>query len=122
MAVGASVLRGQGSRLPVLGAVCLHDADERVADRQRREQALSLARAINSAEAQVVSRTGRYQPLAQLGPLPTVPEGLDRRLYTDGDGYIYSIKDSRDPCRFGIFSDQYGTLYPLSPTRPLIAS
>src|SRR5688572_16979352 len=101
---------------------CLHDDGETQANRVRREQAISLARAINAAQGQAVERTGRYQPLPQLGNLPAAPDGFVLRLYADEDGYIFSIKDSRDACRYGIFSDQHGTLYQLSPTVPLVAS
>jgi hypothetical protein len=62
------------------------------------------------------------KPLSQLGPLPETPSGFVVRLHTDGEGYIFSIKDDRDACRYGVFSDQQGTLYEASPTLPLIAS
>ncbi|HET7694536.1 MAG TPA: hypothetical protein VFK57_02420 [Vicinamibacterales bacterium] len=32
-------------------------------------------------------------------------------LYAGADGYIFSIKDTLDPCRFAIFSDSAGVLY-----------
>jgi hypothetical protein len=101
---------------------CLHDADETPVNRIRREQALALARAINAAQGQAVERTRAYQPLNELGALPATPEGFVLRLYAGQDGYIFSIKDDRDACRYGIFSDQHGTLYQSSPTVPLIAS
>jgi hypothetical protein len=110
--------RGQGSVI----ARCLHDDDETPSNRARREQARALARAINAAQGQSVERTRRYQPLSQLPSLPEAPEGFVVRLYTDGDAYIVSIKDVRDACRYGIFSDEHGFLYESSPTVPLVAS
>ena len=106
----------------LVGARCRHDAYESAADRTRREAALTLARAINAAEGQAAQRTRRYQPLQQLGSLPPTPDGFILRHYTDGDGYIFSIKDDRDSCQFGVFSDQKGFLYISSPTVPMIAS
>ena len=122
VAVAIHVLRAQDLRALTGAGACLHDADTTTPNRARRDQAIALARAINGAQAEAARRTGRYQALPQLGNMPPTPPGFDLRLYSDGDGYLFSLKDSRDPCRFGIFSDQYGTLYQLSPTRPLIAS
>lgn len=116
--VASSGVRGQVAS----GARCLHDEDETGADRMRREQALSLARAINAAQGQAMQHTKRYQALAQLGNLPPTPDRFVVRLYTDGEGYMFSVKDDRDACQYGIFSDQNGFLYQSSPTPPLIAS
>ena len=107
----------------LFAARCLHDdGGGSQADRARREQALLLAREINAAQGRAIQQTKRYQPLQQLGKLPETPAGFVVRLYTDGEGYAFSIKDDRDACRYGIFSDQQGTLYQASPTLPLIAS
>ena len=117
--LSASGIRGQ---FPVTAPRCLHDEDETQANRLRRERALTLARAINTAQGQVVQRTGRYQQLTALGSLPSAPDGFEVRLYTDGAGYLLSVKDSRDSCRYGIFSDQNGFVYQMTPTAPLVAS
>ena len=117
-----SVVRTSEQRNAVLGARCLHDTDESAANRTRREAALTLARAINAAEGQAAQRTRRFQPLQQLGSLPPTPDGFVLRFYTDGDGYIFSIKDDRDSCQYGVFSDQKGFLYQSSPTVPMVAS
>ena len=101
---------------------CLHDSDETPQHRVRREGALALARAINSAQGRVAEATRRYAPLEALGTLPATPEDFVVRLYTDGEGYVVSIKDDRDPCQFGIFSDQKGFLYHGAPSLPLVAS
>ena len=102
---------------------CLHDDGERPVDRDRREQALSLAKAVHEAEGTAAERARFYLPLSQLRGLPRTPRGFELRLYTDGHGYIMSLKDSLDPCRYGIFSDQAGILYEKAPlTAPLIAT
>jgi hypothetical protein len=114
-----AVVSGQLGRPP---ARCLHDEDETQANRTRREQALTMARAINAAQGQAFDQTRRYQQLPNLTNLPTVPEGFAVRLQADEDAYIFSIKETRDACRYGIFSDEHGTIYQESPTVPLIAS
>src|SRR3954466_311158 len=101
---------------------CLHDASETQPDRDRRAQAIAVARAINSAEGQALQQTGRFPPLEPLPNIPTEPAGFSVRLYADANGYVFSLKDSRDVCRFGIFSDQSGTMYSSTPTVPQLAS
>jgi hypothetical protein len=109
-------------RPPALFAMCLHDEHAIQGNRARREGALDLARAINAAQGRAAEATRRYQPLSALPDLPPAPAGFEVRLYTDGDGYIFSIKDGRDPCHYGIFSDQHGRIYESSPQVPQIAS
>ena len=102
---------------------CLHDDRERPSDRDRREQALSLAKAVHEAEGMAAERARLYVALPQLRGLPRTPRGFELRLYTDSHGYIMSLKDSLDPCRYGIFSDEAGILYEKAPlTAPLIAT
>ena len=116
----SGVRERQVARSPAF--VCLHDARSAPDDRARREQAQSLARAINQAQGQAVSATQRYQPLATLPSLPAVPRGFDLRFYTNGEGYILSLKDTLDPCRYGVFTDQHARLYEMSPQVPQIAN
>ena len=101
---------------------CLHDAGETQVNRARREQALAVARAINTAEGRGLEQSGRFQPLAALQNIPAGPDGFTARLYADPNGYVLSLKDDRDVCRFAIFSDQSGTLYSSTPTVPQMAS
>jgi len=101
---------------------CLHDDREQPADRLRRDAALALARQINTAEGQRVERAGRYLPIAQLGALSPVPDQFDLRFYTDGSGYVFSLKDKRDICRYAVFSDQDGVLYEKTPQLAQIAA
>lgn len=101
--------------------VCLHDARETASDRARREHALDLARAINVAQGQTLERTRQYAALDQLKALPPPPSGFKLRLYTAGEGYVLSIKDELDPCHYGVFSDELGRLYAMSPQVPQVA-
>jgi len=116
---------GRGQRpLPraMAGLTCRHDEAASPADRARRDEAKALARAINAAEGRAVQSTQRYLPLNQLPGLPTTPAAFELRLYTDGNGYVVSLKDTIDPCHYGVFTDQHGLLYEVTPQRPLIAS
>jgi hypothetical protein len=90
---------------------CRHDRKATQEDRDRRSQAMVLAKAINAAQARQVRRAGQYQPLSNLADLPSVPTGFDLTLYADRSGYMFSVKDRLDPCRFAVFSDQVGLLY-----------
>jgi hypothetical protein len=110
-----------GQILPSSGLGCRHDATSAPEDRARREQAQALARAIHQAQGQAAAATQRYQPLAKLPKLPSVPVGFELRFYTDGEGYILSLKDTFDSCRYGVFTDQNGRLYEMSPQVPQIA-
>jgi hypothetical protein len=56
-----------------------------------------------------------YGALSQLRGVPPTPQGFELRLYTDGRGYVLSLKDTLDPCRYAIFSDEAGTLYEKTP-------
>ncbi len=124
---GAAAAAGDQARpspvfrqLPV-ALVCLHDSRSVAADRARRDGAINLARAINEAQATAVQATRRYQPLSALPDLPVTPRGFELRFYTNGEGYILSVKDTLDPCRYGLFTDQHGRLYEMSPQVPQIA-
>jgi hypothetical protein len=128
-ATGAIVLLsavGGRGQLPLQrtapGVSCRHDEGASPADRARRDQARALARAINAAEGRAVQSSQRYLPLNQLPGLPMTPPSFELRLYTDGAGYLVSLKDTIDPCRYGLFTDQLGLLYEVTPQRPLIAS
>ena len=99
---------------------CLHDQLETQANRARREKALELAEDINRAQG--VARRfgprgqGDYKPFDQLTNLPDVPEGFRVQLHTDGTTYSFSIKDSRDPCGYAVFSDQSLDIYEAVPS------
>ena len=112
------VLRQSVAALPA----CRHNEVSSTSDRERREQAIVFAKAIHLAQASSVRITGRYQRLEDLVNLPERPRDFDVRLYVDARGYMFSLKDTRDPCRYGIFSDQSGFLYEKSPQNPLIAN
>jgi hypothetical protein len=90
---------------------CRHDDSALQTDRARREQAVTLARAINAAQGTLSQQTRRYHALMDLPNLPEVPDGFELSFYSDNAGYIFSLKDTSDPCRHAIFSDEAGLLY-----------
>lgn len=109
-------------QMPLPVASCRHDANAAEVDRNRRAQALTLAKAITAAQADVVKRTRQYQPVQSLANLPAVPSGFALKLFADRDDYVFALKDTLDPCRYAIFSDSAGLLYEKSArAAPVIA-
>jgi hypothetical protein len=94
---------------------CLHGAIETQEERARREKALELADDINRAQglARRFGPRGRgpFLPLDKLSNVPEPPDGFRMQLNTDGATYSFSIKDMRDPCAYGVFSDQSLDIY-----------
>jgi hypothetical protein len=127
MALGAGLVAAGFTPLPRAQVApspvaCLHDTFERQPDRVRRDQALGVAKAINAAQGALAQQTRRFHALADLRNLPDVPGGFELRFYSDAAGYVFSLKDARDPCHFAIFSDQSGLLYEKAArTAPLAA-
>ena len=106
---------------------CLHDQLETRANRTRREKALELADEINRAQG-VARRFGArpgqgpYKPLDELFNLPDTPEGFRVQLHTDGTTYTFSVKDTRDPCGYAVFSDQSLDIYEAVPSSRQVRS
>ena len=102
---------------------CRHGRPEPAADLARREQAVALIKALNQAEGETLGRTRRFAPLSELPALPPTPAGFRLRLYLSDAGYVASLKDERDPCYFGVFSDESGFVYSGAPfSVPLVAT
>lgn len=89
---------------------CLHGELESAMDRARRQQAIDYAIKINAAEAFGAVAPRAYRPLEQLN-LPPVPAGFNVQLVTDARSYTFSVKDTRDPCSYAVFSDQDRLIY-----------
>ena len=97
---------------------CLHGASETPANKARRDQAIRVARGINTAENMGLAprRPGpRYRRFDELTMVPAIPAGFALQFHTDGETYGFSLKDERDPCRYAIFSDQEGYIYEAQP-------
>jgi len=106
-----------------LSVSCLHGRPERAADRSRREQAVAVLKALNNAEGQALQQGRRFRALSELPNLPPNPDGFQLRFYLSDAGYLASLKDERDPCYFGLFSDEAGFIYSDAPFEvPLVAA
>lgn len=88
------------------------------ADRSRQRLAVILARQINTAEIQSHQRTNTYQPMSAF-PEISVPAGFTLQHVTNATGseYVFSVKDTQDPCSFTVFSDQEQLIYTAQPLR-----
>jgi hypothetical protein len=82
----------------------------------RRRSAMLVARQINTFEAQAFSSARKYVALPSLKEL-SVPEGFDVQVSTDGEGYVFFVKDTKDQCQAALFSDQSGVIYTGAPLR-----
>src|SRR5438093_8322140 len=104
----------QGRRAQL--ATCLHGRNETAEQRDRREKAVKVARAINTAEVVVVGPPKpRYRRPEELRFIPPLPQGFALQFDTDGGTYTFSIKDTADACHFAIFSDQEKFVYTGTP-------
>jgi hypothetical protein len=100
-------------------AVCLHAAGETPADAARREDAIRVMRAINTAQAQAFAMNRAYRTFRDLtaSGLPSRPAGFLTQLTVEGSTYALLLRDTVDPCRYTLFSDQEGLIYVGSPLR-----
>ena len=126
-AVAAMAMTGLGlvlhAQILPTSARCLHGRDESTADRSRRDAAVALLKAINAAQSQALQRSRGFRPLAELPNLPATPDGFRLRFYVSDAGYVASLKDQRDSCYFGVFTDEAGWVYDSSPlSAPFVAS
>ena len=117
VAVAALTVQVVGRPAPLAAQqrACLHGPDETPEQMNRRRQAVQTARQINTAEARQSPVTGVYVALAELAPAPVVPPGFKVALMADTASYTFSIKDTLDPCRFALFSDQDGLIFEARP-------
>jgi hypothetical protein len=106
----AGVLIGRSPTLAQQPA-CLHGTNEIPAEQARRQEALRLTRQVNTAQSAAYSQAGMFQPVERLAPAPTPPQGFVVHLATDGERYVFSVKDTLDPCHFAYFSDENGVIY-----------
>jgi hypothetical protein len=107
-------------------ADCLHGADESSEQATRRRQALTITRAINTAQARQRATNGKFADDTELRALPDIAKliagqagevapGWQLRLATTEDEYVLSFKDVTDPCGFAYFSDDGGIIYSARP-------
>jgi hypothetical protein len=83
----------------------------------RRRQLVQLARQINTAESQAISSTRTPLPLEGIAPTLNFPKGTAFQLAVKDESYIFTIKDTLDPCQSALFSDESGLIYAGEPFR-----
>ena len=100
-------------------SVCLHGPGETPADAARRQDAVRVMRAINTAQTQAFAINQVYLNFRDLttSGLPPRPAGFLTQLTVEGSTYALLVKDAADPCGFTLFSDQEGLIYVGSPLR-----
>ena len=91
---------------------CLHGPDGTPEQADRRKQAVGFAREVNNQQSAARrSPSKAYAPLDQLKLSRSAPEGFELKLTTDGKAYAFSLVDTTDPCRFGLFSNEVGVIF-----------
>jgi hypothetical protein len=97
--------------------VCLHGPGETPADAARRQDAVRVMRAINTAQAQAFAMNRTYLNFRDLtnSGLAARPVGFATQLTVEGSTYALLLKDTTDPCGYTLFSDQEGLIYVGSP-------
>jgi hypothetical protein len=95
---------------------CLHQTNESVNQRTRREAAVRYLATVNEAQAASQKKQGAYLPLDEASGIASVPVGFLPRLFFDRWGYLVSLKDFFDPCGFTLFSDDRGVIYESHPS------
>ena len=96
---------------------CLHAAGETPADAARRQAAIRVMRAINTAQAQAFAVNQAYQNFRELtdSGLPPRPYGFLTQLTVEGSTYALLLRATVDPCRYTLFSAHDSLIYVGSP-------
>ncbi len=97
---------------------CLHGTPEAAAERARRQQAIDYATRVNLAESLTFGsrlQPRSYRPLEELPNMPAVPAGFAIHFHVDERGYTLSLKDTRDACKYAVFTDQDKLIYEAVP-------
>jgi hypothetical protein len=92
------------------GPACLHAANESPAERARRAAAIGFVRGVNDAQARALGQKQEVVPLASLPPAPAGFQA-DLGVGTERTKYVLTVKDTTDPCRYALFTDQAGLIY-----------
>ena len=100
----------------VQAQTCLHQDNESVDQRTRRDAAIRYLVTVNAAQAASQRKDATYVPLSEAPGLDRVPVGFLPRLVFDRWGYLISLKDFFDPCGFTLFSDERGVIYESHPS------
>ena len=93
-------------------AQCLHGPNEDAAQKARRVAALSVVRAVNSAEANLgMFKMHKFLPLAELGVDLTKAQGFEPQFTVGEKSYSFIFRDTVDPCHFVFSTNEVGIIY-----------
>ena len=93
-------------------AQCLHGPQEDAAQKTRRNSALRLVRAINTAEAnEAWPKWNSYAPPANLSVDLNAAPGFESDFTTDGKSYALILHDKMDACGFVFATNQHGVIF-----------
>ena len=115
---------------------CLHGATEQPSQRARRQEAVRVARLVNTIQANQPGRARqqylRHEDLAtaplvanppasveffNLAPGQDLAPGWELTLNVTDNGYWFMVKDKMDPCGFVFISNTTGVIYTAEPIR-----
>jgi len=114
---------------------CLHGAAESADETARRRQALTIARVVNTLQANrpdrattpylrhadlaAAAQNARFPalPHATLAPDRDVLPGWRLTVDVNETGYWFMVKDLTDPCGFAYISNQEGVIFTAEPIR-----
>ena len=115
---------------------CLHGSTERPEQQARRQQAVRVARVVNTIQANQPGRSEqrflRHEELAaspyalrqpasdtrfNFAPGQEVAPGWELTLNVTDNGYWFMVKDKLDPCGFAYISNTAGVIYTAEPIR-----
>ena len=121
---------------PASAQECLHGSTERPEQQARRQQAVQVARVVNTIEANQPGRSPqrflRHEELAtspyalrqadSVKPFNFVPgqevvPGWELTLNVTDNGYWFMVKDKMDSCGFAYISNTTGLIYKAEPLR-----
>jgi hypothetical protein len=93
---------------------CSHGPNEDAVQKGRRQFALSVVRAINTAEAnEGKTKVGKYLPLVDLSIDLTKErmQGFEVQFTTDGKSYSFILRDTEDLCHLVFATNELGKIY-----------
>ena len=121
---------------PASAQECLHGSAERPEQQARRQQAVRVARAVNTVQENQPGRSEqrflRHEELAMspyalrqpesvkpfnFAPGQEVVPGWELTVNVTENGYWFMIKDKMDPCGFAYISNTAGVIYTAEPIR-----
>ena len=90
---------------------CASNSDMTPEQKARRAELVAVARDINTQQASAAQTTKQYRAWGPLTLRHPVPAGVEVKMSVDANGYSFSVVDTTDQCRAGVFSNEVGIIY-----------